>query len=132
MSLSLFSGGITAPVNALFGPVQPSFGRPPSATFLWSWSNTGGGTNVTVLIQTSFDGGNSWFDMGKLVLTSTVTGYANLDFLSPVAITSLSGAAIADNAIRHGLMGDQVRVSVTSTGTFSSGSRLDVWMQTHG
>lgn len=86
-----------------------------------------GGTSVTVWIQTSFDGGNTWCDvMVFAFLTASLRKAGNVNrqtAVTPVAMTDGSGAA---DAKTDGLIGQQWRAKYTSVGTYGTSTTLQV------
>jgi len=87
-----------------------------------------GGTTVDVWVQTSLDGGNSWIDVMNFHFTT-----ATLSKVSAVVNSTALAAAVApgdgtlaSNTILSGLLGDRVRLKITTTGTYAGGSTLRV------
>jgi len=79
-----------------------------------------GGTTVKAFIQTTLDGGVTWIDIACLAFAT-----ANAVKVSKLSISTALAAAITptdgtltDNTILDGLLGDQFRVKVISTGTY--------------
>ena len=87
-----------------------------------------GGTKTTVYIQSSLDGGNTWFDVANFAFTtSSALEAINLSGLNavgtPQALTSLG---LADNTTLNGPMGDRLQAVVVSTGTYSGSTLVSV------
>lgn len=78
-----------------------------------------GGTSVSVLIQTSFDDGTTPLDIARCDFTTTPgKKYCNLQTAIAKAITAY--AALAAEGVNDGLLGDRLRVSVTSVGNYTN------------
>jgi hypothetical protein len=87
-----------------------------------------GGTKVSVYIQTSLDGGNSWVDIACLTFTTaSATKVINLSGLTPVttAATPTDGALVDDTAV-DGILGDRLRAKVVSAGTYAGSTVVSV------
>jgi hypothetical protein len=77
-----------------------------------------------VKVQTSFDGGSSWRDVARFDFAqASFVKHANLEFLLSKGITAY--AALAAEGVYDGVMGPQLRVLPTWTGSYS-GSTLAV------
>ena len=71
-----------------------------------------GGTTCKAWVQTSLDQGQTWAD--KIV---------NLSGLTPrTTVLTPTDAGLADDTVVDGVLGDRLRLKITSTGTFGSGS----------
>lgn len=87
-----------------------------------------GGTTAKLWIQTSFDGGTTWFDVGNMAFTTatlTKVGAVGAHIVAAAPATP-TDATLADNTINNGLLGDRVRVKLTTTGTYAGGTTLKV------
>jgi hypothetical protein len=79
-----------------------------------------GGTTVKAYLQTSFDQGQTWFDIACAAFTtSSAVKLINLSALTPktTQVTPTDGSLTDDTCV-DGLIGDRLRVKVTSTGTY--------------
>ncbi len=87
-----------------------------------------GGTTLRVYFQTSLDQGVTWIDIA-CVLMGTASEVAVLNFsgLTPktTAVIPTDGAMADDSAV-DGVLGDRLRVKITSTGTYAGSSVLSV------
>lgn len=87
-----------------------------------------GGATAKFWVQTSLDGGVTWIDIMSFAFTTAtltkVSGVQLFTALGP-AITPGSGA-LADNTIINGLIGDQIRVLGTTTGTYAGGTSIAI------
>lgn len=85
------------------------------ANFAWG----SGGSTCKAWVQTSFDGGTTWRDIAEFdFTTSTRVAVANLSGLLSKAVTTY--AALATESVIDGVLGDRLRVKVTSTGTYAT------------
>ena len=87
-----------------------------------------GGTSVDAYVQSTADGGATWYDVANFHFTTTAeVRLYNLRSQTPVTsiATPGSGALTANTSI-DGLLGDQIRVLWTSVGTYTGASNLTV------
>src|SRR5579871_6309668 len=78
-----------------------------------------GGTTVSLVAQTSFDGGTTWFDIARFDFTTAAAKkWAVVEGLAARAVSAY--AALAAEGVNNGLLGDQLRGVVTSTGTYAN------------
>lgn len=87
-----------------------------------------GGTNASAYIQTSLDAGTTWYDIAAFQFT-TASGVKQLTCLAAKEVSSsvtLGTGALAANTAINGLLGDRIRVLVTSTGTYAGNTSLKV------
>lgn len=80
-----------------------------------------GGTTIKAYLQTTLDGGTTWIDIASFAFTT-----ASAVKVSKLSLTAALAAAVAptdgtlaDNTILDGLLGDQFRIKVISTGTYA-------------
>lgn len=81
-----------------------------------------GGTSVKAYVQTTLDDGLTWVDVASFTFTtSSATKVINLSGLTPktTAVTPSDGA-LADDTCVDGVLGDALRVKLTTTGTYSN------------
>ena len=85
-----------------------------------------GGTSVDAYVQTSADGGVTWFDVAQFhFLTTSATKVYNLSNRTPVtSIATPTDGALASNTSVDGLLGDRLRVKWSSVGTYAATSLL--------
>lgn len=83
-----------------------------------------GGTTCKVYVQTSLDGGATWVDIACFAFTtssarrlSAVNSYPSTAF---TANTTPGDAALTDNTVLNGLIGDMVRAKVVIVGTYAA------------
>lgn len=91
-----------------------------------AWSGGTGGTSVSALVQTSFDGGTTWRDIARFdFVTSADVKQANLSGLLSKAVGDYS--PLSANSVNDGILGDQLQAVITSVGTFTgTGGTLTV------
>lgn len=87
-----------------------------------------GGTNLKAWVQSSADGGLTWYDIACFAfLLASKRRLFNLSARTAVASIATPGdAALADDTAVDGLLGDRLRVKYTSTGTYAGSSTLTV------
>jgi hypothetical protein len=87
-----------------------------------------GGTTAKAWIQTSFDNGTTWFDVANMAFTTatlTKVGAVSSRIVAAAPATP-TDAALADNTINNGLLGNKIRVKLTTTGTYAGGTTLKI------
>jgi len=78
-----------------------------------------GGTSCSVVVQTSLDGGSNFRDIARFdFTTASATKLANLSGLLSKAVTAY--AALGSEGVLDGILGDALRVVVTSVGTYAN------------
>ena len=91
-----------------------------------------GGTTAKVWIQTSLDGGSNWIDIMSFAFTTSSLRKIHTVVMPAVVATRTNvtpgDAALADNTILDGILGDRLRAKVTTTGTYAGSTTLDVNM----
>lgn len=83
-----------------------------------------GGTSIDAYVQTSADGGETWYDVANFHFT-TSAGIKAFNLSSKTPVTSqaaLASASLSANTALDGLLGDRLRVLWTSVGTYTGGS----------
>lgn len=89
-----------------------------------------GGTSCNVIVQTSLDGGTTWFDIARFdFTTSSAKKYANLQTIAAKAITAY--AALSSEGLNDGLLGPRFRAVVTSVGTYAASTTLALRAHLH-
>lgn len=126
---------ITAAAAGVVSDPLTGFGKPSAATITGRFTYVASAaTSVTVWVQTSIDGGATWWDIACIQFTTAsankylgVNGQASI---SPAV--DLSDGSLAINTAIHGLLGDRFRTKVTSVGTYGAGTTLTVDIETRG
>lgn len=85
------------------------------------------GTTVLAHLETSLDNGTTWIEIAEAAFTtaSARKGY-NLSALTPVTTVYDMTTALASNASKDGILGDQFRVKLTTTGTYAGSTTIAV------
>lgn len=87
-----------------------------------------GGTTAKAYVQTTVDGGATWRDVACFAFTTS----AGKKFsavsagIALAAAQAVSDGALTDDTILNGLVGDQWRVKVISTGTYAGATSMAV------
>ena len=86
-----------------------------------------GGTTVDAFLQTSLDGGSNWIDIAQFAfLTTSLRKIHNLNASVAALNITPTDAALADNSVIDGLLGDQLRIKLTTVGTYAGGTTLNI------
>lgn len=120
---TILSATLAAAVTADVTAGVFMLGRVESLTLHAIVTVAGGGTTAKAWVQTSIDGGTTWVDIANFALTTSTA--ARMYHLTPVAVTSIAtptDGTLADNTAVNGLLGDRVRVKLTTTGTYTGAS----------
>lgn len=129
---------ITTALTAVPFVMVQGLARAKSIGFQLSFNYGSGGTHVRVWIQTSFDGGQTFWDVAAAeFLGISDNYYFNVSGLTPVTwaagydvLTSgtlgISGADL-NPAVNDGFLGDRWRALVTTTGTYAGNTTLGIF-----
>lgn len=86
-----------------------------------------GGTTCKVKVQTSFDGGTTWYDIAQFdFTTASAKKWCVLQVAAAKAIAAYT--ALSAEGVNDGLLGPRFRASITSTGTYAGGTTVDLRM----
>lgn len=122
----------TALTNEPLPYVITGIGRVQSLSLIATFTRISGGTTVKVYVQHSLDGGSTWYDKKQFAFTtSSLVKDAHISTVFGVTNGTPTTGTMADDDIEQGTLGDQLRVVVTSTGTYGAGSQVKVDYQTH-
>jgi len=79
-----------------------------------------GGTKTNVYLVTTLDQGQTWIDIANIAFTtSSATQMVNLCATDKLtSVTAPTYLALSDNTTLDGILGDQLRAVVVSTGTY--------------
>jgi hypothetical protein len=84
-----------------------------------------GGSTVSVIVATSFDGGTTWRHIARVdFTTASAVKQCNLEGLLSKGITAY--ADLASEGVNDGVLGDMLAVLLTTTGTYAGGTTLAV------
>ena len=111
---------VTTPVTQLAGVRELMM----QAQFLYgSW-----GTTAKAWVQTSFDGGTTWVDVACFSFTTAAATKISAvkTFTAVAAAYVATDGTLTADTIKDGLIGDQVRVKYTTTGTYAGATSLTV------
>lgn len=78
-----------------------------------------GGTTCVVTVETSLDQGSTWIEIARFAFT-TANAQRAINLTKAPVTTVYTPAALSDNTVKDGLLGDRMRARVTSTGTYVS------------
>lgn len=97
-----------------------------SAVTLQARFNYGsGGTTLKVDVETSLDHGVTWVPVARFAFTtSSAVKVANLSGMTPK--TPAAVAALSDDAVLDGVLGNRLRARITSTGIYSGNTSVSV------
>lgn len=125
LNLTVIGAAITTPLVS--NPVK-FLVAPRNLTIQANFGYGSGGTSVDGYVQTSVDGGLTWFDIANFhFTTSAAIKLFNLNSQTPetTAVTPLDGS-MAANTCQDGLLGPQFRVKYKSAGTYSGATSLSI------
>lgn len=96
----------------------------------------GGGTTCKVWVQTSLDDGATWFDVACFAFTTTTASKLNSVHVNPATpltpATVPASATLADDTVLNGVLGDRLRTLMTTTGTYTGASSIEIHAVTKG
>lgn len=96
-----------------------------SATLYADFIYGSGGTSLAALVQTSFDGGETWLDVARFdFVQASRIAVANLSGLLSKAVTTY--AALSAEGVNDGVLGPLWRASYTSVGIYAGNTRLSL------
>lgn len=123
---------ITSSVQEVFSGLYGMKELSVEANFVYG----SGGTTTKVWIQTSLDGGTNWIDIMSFAFTTSSLRKIHTVVMPAVVATRTNvtpgDAALADNTILDGILGDRMRAKVTTTGTYGGTTTLAVNMVPKG
>jgi hypothetical protein len=119
----------TALTNSLSTPVE-GLGRLGGVSLIATFTYTSGGTTAKAYVQTSLDGGVTWQDIACFAFTTAgATKRGHISRQQALAIAVPTTGTMADDSMAQGYLGDRLRVAFTTTGTYASGTSLQVAYQ---
>lgn len=127
-ALTLYSAAITTAGTATGGTVTGLAGADYAALqFNFTYGSSGG--TVLAYVQGSLDGGTTWTDLAALQFTNSsarkIVTVGPLVAAGTAIITATTGSLTANTQV-PGLLGDQLRVQVVSTGTYAGNTTLAI------
>jgi len=117
--------------TALTGIPFETLAVPPHTcglTFKSNFVYGSGGTTAKAWVQTTFDKGVSWVDIASFAFTTTSGAPINSVRVFTVVAANYTptDGTLADNTIKDGLIGTQLRVKLTTTGTYAGSTTLRI------
>lgn len=120
------AGAVSADVTA--GVFTVPGGRLESLTLQGTITVAAGGTTAKAWVQTSLDGGTTWADIANFAFTtSTATRVYHLTAAAVTSIATPTDGSLADSTAVNGVLGDRIRVKLTTTGTYTGASSFVIW-----
>lgn len=90
----------------------------------------GGGTTCKVWVQTSLDNGVTFFDIAAFAFTTTSGNKVHAVRIDPATAltpaTVPASATLADDTVLNGILGNKFRCLLTTTGTYTGASSIEV------
>jgi hypothetical protein len=99
-----------------------------SVSILANFTYGSSGTKVIVWVQTSLDGGSTWCDVACMTFT-TASGKKICSLKAATAVAASyaqTDGTLSDDTIKDGILGDQLRLKITTTGTYATNTTLKV------
>lgn len=120
---SVITSGVSAAgaAQALIDRLEGMGAVTLSARFVYG----SGGTSVAAVVQTSLDQGQTWIDVCRFDFT-TANANKVANVVAAGAVAPAAVAALAVEGKLDGILGDRLRVKVTSTGTYAGNTSLSV------
>lgn len=116
---TLVSTGITTALSAQAQTAITALDGVTAVTLEANWAYGSGGTSVVAVVQVTLDGGTNWRDVARFDFsTASAVKVANLSGLTAKGVTSY--AALGSEGVLDGVLGNQMRVVLTSVGAFSN------------
>jgi hypothetical protein len=103
-------------------------GSPRNLTIQANFTYGSGGTSADAYVQSTVDGGATWTDLCNFhFTTASLRKMFNLSSLTPVTTqaTPTSGSISANTSV-DGLIGTQIRILLTTVGTYAGGTTLAI------
>ncbi len=123
MSISLQSLDTIAITTAVAGSVVDIGSIPPGTRHITVHANFvygSGGTSAKFYLQTSVDGGNTWYDVAALAhTTASLRRIISIDAVAGGSVSTALDGALTDNTKIDGLVGDRLRIKYTTVGTYA-------------
>jgi hypothetical protein len=117
-------GALTGLISEVFRLPMGMTALAVQAAFLYG----AGGTSAKAWVQTSLDGGVTWVDIMCFAFTTaaaTKVSAVRQSIALAAAITPTDGT-MSDNTILDGLIGDLLRVKLTTVGTYTGATSLAI------
>lgn len=116
---TLFAGAITTAKTAEAQTPITDLGGMSGVSLVCELLGASGGSTISAWVQTTYDGGTTWLDVALFTFTtSAAKKWCVLQVAAAKAIASY--AALAVEGVNDGLLGDRLRVVLTTTGTYAN------------
>lgn len=116
---TLFAGAVTTAKTAEVETPITGLDGMSGLSLLCELLGATGGSTISAWVQTSFDGGTTWLDIALFTFTtSAAKKWCVLQTVAAKAVASY--AALAAEGVNDGLLGDRLRVVLTTTGTYTN------------
>jgi hypothetical protein len=128
-TLVLMNETITTAQTASTKTAALTLARAKSVSLQCNFTYGSSGTSAKAYVQTSFDDGATWVDIACFALTtSSLRTCANVSAATPVTtIYTATDGTLADNTVKDGLIGSQLRVKFTSVGTYAGSTTMTIY-----
>lgn len=127
---TLYSATITTAISAVAQTPVIGLVAAKALAIQAKFHRGGSGTTVDVWIQTSLDGGATWFDIANFSFTTSSATKLSVVTVNPATPftpgTAPGSGALAANTVVDGIIGDRLRALVTTTGTYTTATTLIV------
>jgi hypothetical protein len=128
MTATLLSATLSTAVTGVTPGSIMVAGRVESLTLQGTITVAGGGTTAKAWVQTSLDGGVTWADIANFAFTtSTAVRIYHLTYAAVTSIATPTDGTLADNTAVNGILGEQFRVKLTTTGTYTGASSFVIY-----
>lgn len=121
---TLLSASITAAVALTATTSVKGLDGMRALDLLGSFSATTSGTSVDGYVQTTFDSGLNWVDIAQFnysSLSSSGLKFFSLDDTAVTTIYTPTSGSLADDTVKNGVLGDELRVQYVTVGTYTGG-----------
>jgi hypothetical protein len=120
---------ITTAQTASTKTAATGLGRCKALLLYCNFTYGSSGTTAKVYVQTSLDGGTTWIDIAMFDhTTASLARCYNLSGATAVtSVYTVTDGSLTSNTCKDGIIGDQLRVKFTSTGTYATSTTCQVY-----
>ena len=116
----------TALAAVIRGPISGLYGMKNIAIEA-NFVHGSAGTSVKAWVQTSLDGGTNWIDIANFAfLVTSARKVTTLALATAAATITPSDGTLGDDLEVDGILGDMIRVKLTTVGTYATSTTLDI------